>query len=81
MIESHPGHQCFCLRNLFQRTPYRILEAWRDEKIRLVASIEILEEYRRVGKILAEDHPGINLLPWVELVIQKAEIFSADDFA
>ena len=61
----------------FSGPPYRILEAWRDEKIRLVASIEILEEYRRVGEILAEDRPGINLLPWVELVIQKAKIISA----
>jgi putative PIN family toxin of toxin-antitoxin system len=61
----------------FSGPPYRILEAWRDGKIRLVVSLEILEEYRRVGEILAENHPGINLSPWIELVVQKASIFSA----
>jgi len=30
-----------------------------------------------VGEILAEDHPEINLLPWMELVLQKASLFSA----
>ena len=47
----------------FSGHPYRILEAWRDEKIQLAVSLEILEEYRRVGEILAEDHPEINLSP------------------
>ena len=61
----------------FRGPPYRILEAWRDDKIQLVVSPEILEEYRRVGEILAEDHPEINLSPWLELVIQKASLFSA----
>ena len=61
----------------FSGPPYRILEAWRDDKIQLVVSPEILEEYRRVGEILAEDHPEINLSPWLELVIQKASLFSA----
>ena len=61
----------------FSGPPYRILEAWRDDKIQLVVSPEILEEYRRVGEILAQDHPEINLSPWLELVIQKASLFSA----
>jgi putative PIN family toxin of toxin-antitoxin system len=60
----------------FSGPPYRILEAWRDEIIQLVVSPEILEKYRRVGKILTEEHPEINLSPWIELVIQKASIFS-----
>jgi uncharacterized protein len=65
----------------FSGPPYRILEAWRDDKIQLVVSPEILEEYRRVGEILAEDHPQINLSPWLELVIQKASLFSAPPLA
>lgn len=60
----------------FSGPPYRILQAWRDDKIQLIVSPEILEEYRRVGEILAEDHPTISLSPWVELVVQQASIFS-----
>jgi predicted nucleic acid-binding protein len=37
----------------FGGTPYRILRAWRDGKIQIVLSPEILDEYRRVGEILA----------------------------
>jgi putative PIN family toxin of toxin-antitoxin system len=61
----------------FSGPPYRILEAWRDDKIQLVVSPEILQEYRRVGEILAEEHPVISLSPWIELVVQRASIFSA----
>ena len=34
--------------------PNRILNAWRDGKIQLVISHEILREYLRVGEIFAE---------------------------
>lgn len=61
----------------FSGPPYRILEAWRDGKLQLIVSPEILEEYRRVGEILAEEHPAISLSPWIELVIQQASLFSA----
>lgn len=57
----------------FSGPPYQILDAWRDERFRLIVSFEILEEYRRVGEILATDHPGINLSPWIELVVQKSK--------
>jgi uncharacterized protein len=60
----------------FSGPPYRILEAWRDGKIQLTVSLEILEEYQRVGEILSENHPEINLSPWIELVLQKARVFS-----
>ena len=60
----------------FSGPPYRILEAWRDGKLQLVVSQEILEEYRRVGGTLAEQFPGVNLQPIIDLVTTKAEIFS-----
>ena len=59
----------------FTGPPYRILESWRDGKLRLVLSQEILEEYQRVGSILAEQYPDIDLYPMLELVAVKAEIF------
>ena len=59
----------------FAGPPYRILEAWRDGELQLVVSQEILEEYQRVGETLAEQFPGINLQPIIDLVITNAEIF------
>ena len=61
----------------FSGPPYQILRAWRDDIIQLIVSPEILDEYRRVGEILAEEHPNISLSPWIELVVQQASIFSA----
>jgi uncharacterized protein len=60
----------------FRGPPYQILKAWQDAEIELVISPDILDEYHRVGKILAEDHPAIDLMPVLEFVIQYAEIYS-----
>jgi len=60
----------------FNGAPFQILQAWRNGKIQLVVSPEILDEYRRVGESLAEDHPGINLKPALDYVIQNAVVFS-----
>ena len=59
----------------FSGPPYRILEAWRGGKLQLVASQEILEEYQRVGETLAEQFPGVNLQPIIDLVTTNAEVF------
>ena len=61
----------------FSGPPYQILKAWRDGKIQLVVSPEILDEYRRVGEILAEDHPNIDLKPVLDYVIRNAEVYAA----
>ena len=61
----------------FSGPPYRILEAWRDGKIQVVVSTEILDEYQRVGEIMAEDHPAIDLKPLLDYLIQYAEICAA----
>ena len=61
----------------FSGPPYQILKAWRDGKIQLAISTEILDEYQRVGEILAEDHPNINLKPFLEYVIRNSEIYAA----
>ena len=60
----------------FNGPPYQILEAWRDGKLVIIVSPEILDEYVRVGEILAEDHPGIDLKPMLDYVIQNAEVFA-----
>ncbi len=43
----------------------------------MVVSPEILEEYHRVGDILDEDHPNLDLKPVLDYVIQNAEVYAA----
>ncbi len=61
----------------FSGPPYQILQAWRDGQIEMVISPEILAEYRRVGEIMAGDHPALDLNPILEFVAQNAEVVSA----
>jgi putative PIN family toxin of toxin-antitoxin system len=61
----------------FTGPPYQILRAWRDGKVQLVISQEILEEYQRVGKRLAQQFPGIDVGPILELLMIKAEVVVA----
>ena len=51
----------------FSGPPYQILTAWRDGKIQLVVSPEILEEYQRVGEILSEQFSEVDLSPIIDL--------------
>jgi putative PIN family toxin of toxin-antitoxin system len=59
----------------FVGPPYRILKAWRDGKLRLVISQEILEEYRRVGEALAEQFPTVALRPVIDLVTIESDLY------
>ena len=58
----------------FGGMPSQVLEAWRDGKIELVVSPDILEEYRRVGEELAARFPGVSLAPLLALLVMTAEI-------
>jgi uncharacterized protein len=42
-----------------------------------VLSAEILDEYQRVGRILATEHPGADLEPFLVLLVVEAEIVEA----
>ncbi|HEY6871180.1 MAG TPA: putative toxin-antitoxin system toxin component, PIN family [Geobacteraceae bacterium] len=61
----------------FTGPPHQILEAWRDGKLKLAISPEILEEYQRVGAALAEQFPTVSLKRIVELVMIHAEMVAA----
>jgi putative PIN family toxin of toxin-antitoxin system len=58
----------------FSGVPYLILEAWRDGRIDIVTSPEILDEYRRVGEMLQKGHPGIDIEPLLSLVAIQSEV-------
>ena len=59
----------------FSGPPCRILEAWRDSKLKLLISQEILYEYQRAGAALAAQFPLIDLGQIIELVINKTEMW------
>ena len=63
----------------FTGPPFKILEAWRDGKLIIVISREILDEYYRVGKALSSQFPLINLNPILELLTIKAELISVEN--
>lgn len=60
----------------FAGPPYQILKAWREGKLHLVISEEILAEYRRVGETLALQFPPINLWPILDMLRANAEVIS-----
>ena len=61
----------------FGGVPGRILEAWRDGRLQLVLSAEILDEYQRVGQVLGSQYSGVDLEPFLGLLTVEAEIIEA----
>lgn len=61
----------------FAGPPFEILRAWRDGKVNLVISIEILEEYRRVVAELAQEFSGVDVSRILGLLTVGAEIVDA----
>ncbi len=58
----------------FSGPPYKVLRAWQDKKIRLVASPPILEEYQRVAETLSAHYPGVEIQPIIDLLIAHADL-------
>ena len=58
----------------FSGPPYQTLNAWRNQKFQIVISLEILDEYYRVGEELSDQFPEADLNPILELVTTKAEL-------
>jgi putative PIN family toxin of toxin-antitoxin system len=61
----------------FSGPPFKILQSWRDGRVTLVVSQEILDEYKRVGEILSVQYPDIDFAGFMELVMSHAQIVSA----
>lgn len=61
----------------FTGPPFHILEAWRDGRIELLVSAEILQEYTEVGDRLRSRHPEVDLTPVLAMVVLEATILRA----
>jgi putative PIN family toxin of toxin-antitoxin system len=58
----------------FTGPPYRILQAWRNERVQLVVCPEILAEYRQVALRLSRKHKGVDVSPLIDLVTVRSLI-------
>jgi putative PIN family toxin of toxin-antitoxin system len=63
----------------FTGPPHRILTAWHEGELELVASAEILDEYRRVGRELSNQFPGVDLDPLLALLVVGADLVIAPE--
>src|SRR5512147_1507417 len=61
----------------FSGPPYQILKAWQSGEFELVISREILDEYRRVGEIMGEGRPAVDLNPFLNFVIEHAKVYES----
>jgi putative PIN family toxin of toxin-antitoxin system len=58
----------------FSGPPAEILKAWRTSSIQLALTSEIIDEYLRVGMILAEKFSSIDIIPILNLIVTHSEI-------
>ena len=58
----------------FAGPPARILAAWAEGQLDLLASVDILSEYRRVGSRLRKKYPSVDVDPALDLVIRESRI-------
>jgi len=52
----------------FSRPPSQILRAWKNKRLQIILSQDILIEYQRVAESLTLKYPSIDILPIIELV-------------
>ena len=58
----------------FSGSPAQILKAWKEQKIQIVLSKEILDEYQRVAGELSAKFPLVNIEPIIELLTIYGEV-------
>ena len=65
----------------FSGVPYEILAAWRDGKIELIISPEILQEYRRVGEEMERKFTRVEIAPFLEMLAIESTMVLAKPLA
>jgi putative PIN family toxin of toxin-antitoxin system len=58
----------------FAGPPARILAAWAEGELDLLASVDILAECRRVADRLRKKYPSVDLDPVLDLIIRESRI-------
>ncbi len=60
--------------------PAAISKAWRDGVIQFVLSSEIIDEYIKVSRILADGFPVVEIRPILTMIVTRSEIIQATPF-
>ena len=63
----------------FKGPPSVILQAWRDSKIQIILSQNILEEYQRVAEKLSSEFPGVDIDRIIELLTIYGQVLETKD--
>lgn len=59
----------------FKGPPYQILKLWRENRLELIASEEIFEEYTLVCERLHAKYPNINIREIIDLIAINAYFY------
>jgi putative PIN family toxin of toxin-antitoxin system len=58
----------------FSGPPALILGAWAEGRLELLATVEVLAEYRRVGSRLSRQYPSVDVNPVLDLIVRESRI-------
>jgi putative PIN family toxin of toxin-antitoxin system len=58
----------------FAGPPASVLAAWAEGRLELLATVEILAEYRRVGSRLSRKYASVDIDPVLDLVVRESRI-------
>jgi putative PIN family toxin of toxin-antitoxin system len=56
--------------------PHEILKAWQNKQFKIAISLEIIDEYRRVGQELGNRFPKIQVNEIIDLIAFNSDIYS-----
>lgn len=65
----------------FSGPPSIIIQAWRNSKIKIILSKEILEEYQRVAEELSSKFSAVDIDRIIELLTIYGEVFETKDIS
>ena len=63
----------------FSGPPSQILQAWKNKKLQIVLSQDILNEYHRVAESLSLKYPVIDISKIIELVMVHGQFVDSTD--
>ena len=63
----------------FSGPPSQILQAWKNKKLQIILSQDILDEYHRVAESLSSKYPTIDIFQIIELVMVHGQFVDSTD--
>jgi len=63
----------------FRGPPSQILQAWKNKKLRIILSQDILDEYHRVAESISSKYPTIDIFQIIELVMVHGQFVDSAD--